>query len=327
MLGFRFATWHCVSPNPQRRATFFFFTTFVILAGMVVLSLFIGVITIGMLTEYTKYTGEKDVSNYNEGISIATQAFVNPESILRLAVDFAMGIENPNVAKKFLIRKTHDGIVFERRSARDGKYQESGFPSHSTYDKNKPKRSFNSSKSFDSGLRLSLDSGLQSPNGIQSPEACNETLPLPAEYESIWSFARPAIPTKVNTVKTKKSRRSSFFAKADAQALLRQAVIISVNDLSTFGRIVDAVKKMSQKLVDSQIFQNIITIAVIIAAITVGVETDKRGDPKMNKAIDFGCLLAFTFECFVKVFACGEVGHPCALLFSFHNLNHASSFV
>ena len=64
---------------------------------------------------------------------------------------------------------------------------------------------------------------------------------------------------------------------------------------------------MSQKLVDSQIFQNFITMTVLIAAITVGVETDKRGDPSMNKAIDFGCLLAFTFECFVKICACGEV--------------------
>jgi len=62
------------------------------------------------------------------------------------------------------------------------------------------------------------------------------------------------------------------------------------------------VKKMSQKLVDSQIFQNFITMTVLI-------ETDKRGDPSMNKAIDFGCLHAFTFECFVKIFACGEVCH------------------
>ena len=73
--------------------------------------------------------------------------------------------------------------------------------------------------------------------------------------------------------------------------------------------MVDVVKKMSQKLADSQIFQNFITLTVLIAAITVGVETDKQGDPSMNKAIDFGCLLAFTFECFVKIFACGEVCH------------------
>jgi len=71
ILDFNFATWNCVSPQPKRRATFFFFTTFVILAGMVIVSLFIGVITIGMFTEYKKYTGEKDVRSYNEGVNVA----------------------------------------------------------------------------------------------------------------------------------------------------------------------------------------------------------------------------------------------------------------
>jgi len=266
-----------------------------------VLSLFIGVITIGMFTEYNKYTGEKDVSNYNEGINIATQAFANPESILRLDVDFAMGIENPSVAEKFIIRKTHDdGIVFEKRSTRDSKSYESEFPSHQVYERSKFKKSFNSSLSLDSGLRLSLDSGLQ------SPEVC-DAVPLPSEKTPVWSRVRPALLPKLSAAKPKRSRRGSFFAKAYAQTLLRQAVIISVNDLSTFGRMVDAVKKFSQKLVDSQMFQNFITLTVIIAAITVGVETDQRGDPRMNKAIDFDCLLAFIFECFVKIFACGEV--------------------
>ena len=223
MLDFRFATWHCVSPQPQRWATFFFFTTFVILAGMVVLSLFIGVITIGMFTEYNKYTAERDVSNYNEGRNIAMQAFANPESILRMAVDFAMGIENPNVAEKFLIRKTHDGIVFERRSTRDSKSHESEFPVHQVYENNRFKKSLNSSISLDSGLRLSLDSGLQSP--MQSPEVCDEGVPLPAENKSVWSRVRPTLLPKLSAAKAKKTRRGSFFAKADAQALLRQAAL------------------------------------------------------------------------------------------------------
>lgn len=112
---------------------------------------------------------------------------------------------------------------------------------------------------------MSLDSGLQ------SPEVCDEAVSLLSEKTSVL---RPALPTNMNIVKTKKKRRGGFFAKADAQALLRQSVI--VNDLSTFGRMLDAVKKMSQNLVDSQIFQNFIALAVIIAAITVGVETDQR---------------------------------------------------
>jgi len=220
-------------------------------------------------------------------VNVAAQAFANPESILRMAVDFTMGIENTNVAKKFQIRKTHDGIVFDRRSTSNCKSHESELYSENYYEKNDFKRSFNSSLSFDSGLRLSLDSG------IQSPEVCEEAVPLPAE-KVVWSQVRTGTPTDVNIVRSKKLRRGSFFAKADAQALLGQAVIVSVDDLSTFGRMVDAVKKTSQKLVDSQVFQNFITFVVIIAAITVGVETDQRGDPRLNKAIDFGCLLAFT---------------------------------
>jgi hypothetical protein len=289
MGNFNFATWNCVSPNPQRWGTFFFFTTFVILAGLVILSLFIGVITIGMFTEYNKYAEEKDVHSYNEGVDLITQAFANPESTMRMAVDFAMGIENPNVAEKLQVRETHEGIVFEVRTKNhDGK-----FPSQRIVNKNALKGDF---KSPDS----SIDSEEQLSEAIE-----NET-PLPAEV-SVWSRLRPVIFSKLSD-KNLKSSRGNFLAKVKAQnALLRKSVFVSVKDLSPFGRMMDAMKKMSQKLADSHLFQNFITLTVLIAAITVGVETDKRGDPSMNKAIDFGCLLAFTFECFVKICACGEV--------------------
>jgi len=290
MGDFRFATWNCVSPNPQRWGTFFFFTTFVILAGMIILSLFIGVITIGMFTEYNKYAEEKDVRSYNEGVDLITQAFANPESVLRMAVDFAMGIENPNVVEKLQVRETHEGIVFELRTIRSGKK-----PNQRTFQKDAMNGEFNSND-------ISIDSE------EKFTEVLDDGMPLNAK-KSVWSRLRPVLFTKLREANLK-STRGNFLAKAKAQnALLRKSVFVTVKDLTPFGRMVNAVKKISQNLADSHLFQNFITVAVIIAAITVGVQTDKRGDPKINKAIDLSCLVVFTLECFLKIFACGEVRH------------------
>lgn len=304
MGNFEFPTWHCVSPNPQRWATYFFFTTFAILAGMVVLSLFIGVITIGMFSEYNKYTDEQDTNSYNKGVEEATQALANPESVLRMAVDFAMGIENVNVAEKLIVQETVDGIVFRLRTTHDGKTEAEKELSHDKKIKLRDKTT---------SMDVSVDGGAPPTevNDVMEPSTANKTA---------LARLRPATFMKTSSVGSINSAGSDFLAKVKAQdAKTRKAVFVSV-DSTFFYCITDAVAKRSQKLDASQRFQNVITLAILTAGLTVGLDTDNRGDSQVLWAVDFSCLVLFTFECTVKILACGKV---LALYMSKINFDHS----
>jgi len=138
--------WVCSEPSGSPWQTTVFFVSFTLIAAMVVMSLFIGVITIGMFSEYQRcvrrprncedppmaptaprsrdllwicmcqlsecvcvacacvrrrrrrYQDEIAQQHYDAEVAhIKDNAFTNPKSLLRLSVDWAMGIPNPNL--------------------------------------------------------------------------------------------------------------------------------------------------------------------------------------------------------------------------------------
>ena len=53
-------------------------------------------------------------------------------------------------------------------------------------------------------------------------------------------------------------------------------------------------------------FQNLVTICILVAGLTVGLNVDGRGDPEVLYWIDIVCLAVFTVECAIKILACGR---------------------
>ena len=119
MLGIEFPMWSCTDPGPKRLVTYFYFITFTIMAAMVVMSLFIGVIAIGMFTEYQKYQDEKVKQKYDMALVNVAGELEKPDSVLRMALDFTMGIENPHVEQTLVVQQSGVETIFRMRSKDD----------------------------------------------------------------------------------------------------------------------------------------------------------------------------------------------------------------
>jgi len=86
-------TWVCSEPAAQPVFTVLYFVVYTIVSGMVIMSLFIGVITIGMFTGYQNHQEQLAMEDYATQIdSLKSGVFDDPANPLRVAVDRAMEV-------------------------------------------------------------------------------------------------------------------------------------------------------------------------------------------------------------------------------------------
>lgn len=86
-------TWVCSEPAAQPVFTVLYFVVYTIVSGMVIMSLFIGVITIGMFTGYQNHQEQLAMEDYAAQIdSLKSGVFDDPTNPLRVAVDRAMEV-------------------------------------------------------------------------------------------------------------------------------------------------------------------------------------------------------------------------------------------
>jgi len=82
--------WECNAPSQQPGFTFIYFTAFTILTAMVIMSLFIGVITMGMFDAYQGMKTTKAMEEYNASLLVAENDMFGEGSYMARCVDAAM---------------------------------------------------------------------------------------------------------------------------------------------------------------------------------------------------------------------------------------------
>lgn len=86
--------WVCSAPGEQPVFTVAYFVAYTIVSAFVIMSLFVGVITIGMFTGYSENQERIAREEYEAGIdSLKAGMFDDPENEVRKLVDNVMGLE------------------------------------------------------------------------------------------------------------------------------------------------------------------------------------------------------------------------------------------
>ena len=98
--GAEFPLWYCARPAPYPVAATVFLFTYSILTAYVIISLFIGVITLGMLEAMEEEKTETKEREYAEKLEKNSELNPQEEKALRLKLDFAYGRKNTGNAAK-----------------------------------------------------------------------------------------------------------------------------------------------------------------------------------------------------------------------------------
>jgi len=106
-------TWECGRPARFPLFTFIYFLAFTVLAAMVIMSLFIGVITMAMFDSYQHAKEEKEQRDYAMHLEKAEKDLLTVNSKLADTIDRAMQTTRP------MLRKSSSEIVFENNKGVD----------------------------------------------------------------------------------------------------------------------------------------------------------------------------------------------------------------
>lgn len=310
--------WSCVNPEGQRGFTFAFFVVFILLAAMVIMSLFIGVITIGMFTEYAKYQDEQADRSYKDGLTQTSQELSESNSVLRMAVDFVMGLENKEMERSLIVVKSgFDGVTFRRRAPEDDDDLADGTLSNGNPklpDAQKTHR-FSRRNVEPKQHSQKKPSAIDENGFIVSGGAPASTVSdAPPEHAGIavGRFASSATKITADTagaaVETMSGAAEDFFnlLKRRQEATRKLVISPAYDDVPSFERTIISIVISCRKVEEAALFQNAVTACIIIAGVTVGLSTDARGDEKTLKTVDLAMLLAFTAEALIRIIACGK---------------------